>query len=713
MKVRTRIRISFAGGVVILVLGGGLAFWSASAIRQRLAAVVTSTVPALQGLADLRDGQAKVMHAIYAGAVARGAEVRRLAAGRAQMGFQQVDDATAAFEAVPRSADLATLWSAAQPPLAEWTEAAQQSLLALTERDKAARGADAAAADEADKKLARAFAAVESRHAAIDGALADLAASVRGEADLARTEGEAAARHAIQIILGAVLAGAALLVGVALLLGRRIARTLDALRSEADRLSTAVRAGDLATRGDPARVELEFQGIVAGMNATMDAFGEPFRTTSSYLERLARGEIPPALTTESRGDFNVIKDSLNGCIGAVNALLADTRSLVDTALRGDLAARADASRHQGDFRAIVQGVNDTLDAVLHPIDEASRTLTRLAERDLTARVTGSYAGDHARVAEAVNQTAEALHAALAQVARAAQEVSAAAGQISASSLTVADGAAQQAASLEETEAQLDTMAATTKLSAADAQAADALARDARGAAAEGSSAMVEMSHAMAEIQASAQGTSQIIKDINEIAFQTNLLALNAAVEAARAGEAGRGFAVVAEEVRSLALRSKEAANKTEALIQQSVRQAAGGEATARQVGEKLSHIAGAVTKVSDLVAKMAASAREQATGIGQLQQALRTVDSVTQQTAATAEESSSAANELSGQAQELSATVGTFQLDAGDERPGSTDGGQPEQEGDGEAALVALSPTLSRSAGEGVRGSTAEPEARA
>ena len=89
-----------------------------------------------------------------------------------------------------------------------------------------------------------------------------------------------------------------------------------------------------------------------------------------------------------------------------------------------------------------------------------------------------------------------------------------------------------------------------------------------------------MQGAMVRIKASAEATSQIIRDINDIAFQTNLLALNAAVEAARAGEAGRGFAVVAEEVRSLALRAKEAASKTEERIRQSVKEAGEGEGVA-------------------------------------------------------------------------------------------------------------------------------------
>jgi methyl-accepting chemotaxis protein len=194
--------------------------------------------------------------------------------------------------------------------------------------------------------------------------------------------------------------------------------------------------------------------------------------------------------------------------------------------------------------------------------------------------------------------------------------------------------------------------------------ASGVAQQAKGAAVEGTAAMQEMTGAMAKIKAAAEGTSQIIRDINEIAFQTNLLALNAAVEAARAGEAGRGFAVVAEEVRSLALRSKDAASRTEALIRQSVTEATQGESTARAVNEKLATIASGVGKVTDIVFEISASAKEQAQGIGQVNEAVAEAGKVTQQNAASSEQSSSAATELSGQAQELAAMVGSFRLRA-------------------------------------------------
>jgi len=388
------------------------------------------------------------------------------------------------------------------------------------------------------------------------------------------------------------------------------------------------------------------------------------------LEKLSRGDLGfDATVAQGDGDtvevertFQTITRAMVRSAEAVRALSRDVATLSDSAISGRLTARADASKHEGDFRKIVEGMNGTLEAVTAPMTEAAGVLEKLAQRDLRARVNGSYQGDHARIKESLNATAQALHDAMAQVAEAVEQVSSASTQIASSSQAVASGASEQASSLEETSSSLESVSSITKQATDNAQQANTLAQTARAAATDGTSAVVQMQDAMVKIKASAEGTSQIIKDINDIAFQTNLLALNAAVEAARAGEAGRGFAVVAEEVRSLALRAKEAAMKTEELIRQSVKLAGEGEATSRQVAGKLSEIVTGIGKVSDIVSEIATAAREQSTGIDQVSQAVGEMDKVTQQNAASAEESSSAASELSGQAEELAAMVGAFQI---------------------------------------------------
>ena len=440
-------------------------------------------------------------------------------------------------------------------------------------------------------------------------------------------------------------------------------RAIRALVGDVQALAEAGVEGRLSARADASCHQGDYRRVVEGMNRTLDAVTGPIQVTRVVVDCLSHGDVPPPVPDAWPGDFAHLRDDLNGCISAIRALVEDANGLADAASGGQLGARGHADRHQGEFRAIVAGVNRTLDAVVAPIEASAVVLERLAGRDLTARVEGQFQGDHARIQRSVNATAEALHGAMAQVAAAADHVSSAAQQIASSAQAVAGGASEQAASLQATGGSLDTVAGTSRHAAENASAADGLVRRAHAAATQGAASVDEMQGAMGKIRAAAEGTSQIIRDINDIAFQTNLLALNAAVEAARAGEAGRGFAVVAEEVRSLALRSKEAAQKTEALIRQSVEQAGQGESTARQVAARLEEIVTSVGKVTGVMGEIAGAASAQATAIDQVHGAVSQMDKVTQQNAASAEESASAASELNGQAEELAAMVGAFTLE--------------------------------------------------
>jgi methyl-accepting chemotaxis protein len=174
--------------------------------------------------------------------------------------------------------------------------------------------------------------------------------------------------------------------------------------------------------------------------------------------------------------------------------------------------------------------------------------------------------------------------------------------------------------------------------------------------------MRRLAQAIEKIKGSSDQTAKIVKTIDEIAFQTNLLALNAAVEAARAGEAGKGFAVVAEEVRSLAMRSAEAAKNTSELIEGAVRDAQNGVTLSEEVVVALSQIEVGIGKVKDVVGEISASSEQQSQGIHQINVAVEQMNSVTQAVAANSEEAASASEELSSQAEVMQSLVGQFKL---------------------------------------------------
>ncbi len=232
-------------------------------------------------------------------------------------------------------------------------------------------------------------------------------------------------------------------------------------------------------------------------------------------------------------------------------------------------------------------------------------------------------------------------------------VAAASGQLSAASISLAEGACEQAATLEETSASLEELTSRTHQNSDNTAAAAGLMGEASKAFEFAGGCMNQLTESMQEITAVSQETSQIIKNIDEIAFQTNLLALNAAVEAARAGEAGAGFAVVAGEVRNLAQRATLAAKNTESLIEKTVRKVTEGSSVLTQTNEAHAEVEKRLAKVELLLADISAATREQSTGIEELNKAVGEIDKVVQQSASGAEETSAASGQLESRAEHL------------------------------------------------------------
>ncbi len=477
------------------------------------------------------------------------------------------------------------------------------------------------------------------------------------------------------------------------------------LIADANGLAVAAVEGRLDTRADAARHQGDFRKIVQGVNDALDALVGPLKRTIEHLEHLSHGVIDETITREYKGDYVKLKESFNRAFAAVNALVADATTLSTAAVEGRLSTRADAARHEGDFRRIVEGVNGTLDAIIDPIQDATAVLEQVAQRDLHVRVTGDYRGDHARIKTALNTAVQNLEEAMSGVHAAAEQVSTAAQHISGSSQTMAQASTEQASSLEEVSASLQEMASMTKQNADNAHSAKTMADGAVAGASKGLESMGRLSDAIDRIKHSSDETAKIVKTIDEIAFQTNLLALNAAVEAARAGDAGKGFAVVAEEVRNLAMRSAESARNTAVLIEGAVKNAEDGVAANADVRRALDEIHREAQRVNDVMREITSASEQQTLGIEQVNTAVEHKNQTTQMAAAQSEESAALAEELSGQSKELESLVGSFRI-------GTSGKGQPVT---GHAVRQAPPPVLAAppSAAASRRPAAARPRAAA
>ena len=300
-------------------------------------------------------------------------------------------------------------------------------------------------------------------------------------------------------------------------------------------------------------------------------------------------------------------------------------------------------------------------SIVNPLNRMVTTAEKVAHGDLSEDVIVIGRDEAARVQTAMRTMILELRSIVGSVIETTDQVSIEAEAIAQQSADLSQRTEEQASALEETAASMEQLTATVKNSADNAGQANQLAGAARVQAEEGGKIVDQAVTAMAAIHQSSRKIADIIGVIDEIAFQTNLLALNAAVEAARAGEQGRGFAVVAGEVRKLAQRSADAAKEIKVLITDSVTKVSDGGKLVEQSGQTLKEILMAVKKVSDIVAEITAAAREQASGIDQVNKAITQMDQVTQKNAGLVAEAAAASQTINDQTSELQRLIGFFQ----------------------------------------------------
>ncbi len=414
----------------------------------------------------------------------------------------------------------------------------------------------------------------------------------------------------------------------------------------------------------------------------------------ALAERVQHGDLSVTDTSTSKDEIGTLSKAFYGLVSTFQTFRDEVKAISTAAAAGNLNIRGDPNKFQGDYAAIIKGVNETVDAMATPLREAMNLCARYASGDFSARIKGELdlKGDFKTFADAldtigvdVSKALKAVHAQLEELAaeminvlkrveevnqettlahKSIEDVSEGVGQVATIASAVNNLADKSGTTTQQILTAMQDLATTVSSVAAKMEHVSALThtaaelsekgKQAAGMAESGMQSIMQSSSAIdkmnKEISSQMQEIGRIVDMISSIAEETNLLALNAAIEAARAGDAGLGFAVVAAEVKELANESQKSAENIAGIIsglqkqsgamadavQKSLSEVEKGNQAVSETLDVFSEIVESISVINTNMGEVAAASEEQAASV---QEVTATVNEFSDMVLQTAKES--------------------------------------------------------------------------
>jgi methyl-accepting chemotaxis protein len=287
---------------------------------------------------------------------------RKSAYDRFDAAKKRADNSWKIYEPLPRTVEEAGVWKDFVPAWNKWWSDHDDFV-------KIARTYEATPSDALYNKMSEQALAVNS----ISFGTAEKLMNRLIEINVAKAGKESkyadtVSANAKFLFLFSIIAGIIVALILLYVLINNIKSIMDSLFLETKKLIASSLAGKLDVRGEPEKINFEFRPIIEGINETLDAVIGPLNVAAEYIDRISKGDIPPKITDNYKGDFNEIKNNLNTCIDAINSMITDINMLVHTSMVGKLDTRADAGKHHGDFKRIIEGINRTLNIFVGFLD---------------------------------------------------------------------------------------------------------------------------------------------------------------------------------------------------------------------------------------------------------------------------------------------------------------------------------------------------------